>query len=113
MTWPAVIRSQELMASTFQALSMRLMAAKQVDEALSTIEDATRIYRDLVALAPRHLPSLASSLRNIALILLDVGQQDESIIVCKEANKIMDELVENEPYFLPALQEAVGQMDRR
>ncbi|KAJ7671204.1 hypothetical protein B0H17DRAFT_1209058 [Mycena rosella] len=88
INWPAVIRSQDLMASTLHALSMRLMTAKEPGEALSIAEKATGLYRELVSLAPRYLPSLANSLKTLALIFWDVGRRDESIFASKEAIEI-------------------------
>ncbi|KAJ6526941.1 hypothetical protein DFH09DRAFT_1414639 [Mycena vulgaris] len=112
MSWPTVIRTQELMASALCTLSKRLMTARQAGEALSTAETATDLYCQLVLLAPRSLPSLASSLQNLASILWDVGRQEESIVARQEAVNIAHGIAENEPYFHSYLKEAIDNLER-
>ncbi|KAJ7791863.1 hypothetical protein B0H13DRAFT_2517751 [Mycena leptocephala] len=73
-------------------------------------EKATKLYRELVALAPRHLPTLASSLQNLASILWNVGRQEEAIAACEEAVSIMRKVVHPETYLLPALADALDQL---
>ncbi|KAJ7736504.1 hypothetical protein B0H14DRAFT_501805 [Mycena olivaceomarginata] len=71
-------RKQELGANAFHALSLRLATSGETQQALAKVEKATELYRELVALAPGHLPTLASSLRNLGSILRDVGRRDDS-----------------------------------
>jgi tetratricopeptide (TPR) repeat protein len=97
------IRKQELGANAFHSLSLRLMAAGESNEAIVNAKKATELYRELVALVPRHLPTLAKSLQNLASILWNVGHQEEAIVACEEGVGIMRELVDPERYFLPAL----------
>ncbi|KAJ6594559.1 hypothetical protein B0H19DRAFT_1366402 [Mycena capillaripes] len=104
------IRKQELGANTFHSLSLRLATSGQLDHALINAEKATELYRELVGLAPRHLPTLASSLRNLASTLWRVDRRDESVAACEEAVGIMRKVVRSETYFLPALAEALDQM---
>ncbi|KAJ7933977.1 hypothetical protein B0H13DRAFT_1447876, partial [Mycena leptocephala] len=104
------IRKQELGANAFQSLSLQLMAAGELNEAITNAEKATKLYRELVALALRHLPTLASSLQNLALILWNAGRREEAIVACKEAVSIMRKVVELEMYFLPALADALDQL---
>jgi hypothetical protein len=104
------IRKQELGANAFHALSLRLVTSGKAQPALLNAEKATELYRELVALAPRHLPTLTSSLRNLGSILWDLGRRDEAIATCEEAVGIMRKLVNPEMCFLPALAEALEQL---
>ncbi|KAJ7855384.1 hypothetical protein B0H13DRAFT_2577860 [Mycena leptocephala] len=104
------IRKQELGANAFHSLSLWLMTAGELKEAILNAEKATELYRELVTLAPRHLPTLASSLQNLASILWNVGRQEEAITACEEAIGIMRKVVEIEMYFLPALTDALDQL---
>jgi tetratricopeptide (TPR) repeat protein len=105
-----IIRNQELGANAFHSLSLRLTTAGELNEAIVNAEKATKLYRELVALAPRHLPTLASSLQNLASILWSVSHREEAIAACKEAVSIMQKVVEIEMYFLPALADALDQL---
>ncbi|KAJ7891228.1 hypothetical protein B0H14DRAFT_2289248, partial [Mycena olivaceomarginata] len=91
-------------------LSLRLVTSGKAQPALLNTEKATELYRELVALAPRHLPTLASSLRNLGSILWDVGCRDEAIAACEEAVGIMRKVSSPETYFCPALAEALEQL---
>ncbi|KAJ7891214.1 hypothetical protein B0H14DRAFT_2161703, partial [Mycena olivaceomarginata] len=104
------IRKQELGANALHALSLQLVISGTAEQALLNAEKATGLYRELVALAPRHLPTLASSLRDLGSILWDVGRRDEAIAAFEEAVGIMWKLVNPETYFLPALAEALDQL---
>jgi tetratricopeptide (TPR) repeat protein len=104
------IRRQELGANAFHSLSLRLMTAGELKEAIANAEKATELYRELVALASRHLPTLASSLQNLASILWTVSHREEAITACKEAIGIMRKVAEIETYFLPALADALDQL---
>ncbi|KAJ7806443.1 hypothetical protein B0H13DRAFT_1929612 [Mycena leptocephala] len=104
------IRKQELGANAFHSLSLQLTTAGELNKAIVNAEKATELYRELVTLAPRHLPTLASSLQNLALILWNVGCREEAIAACEEAVSIMRKVVEIERYFLPALADALDQL---
>ncbi|KAJ7933983.1 hypothetical protein B0H13DRAFT_2500987 [Mycena leptocephala] len=104
------IRKQELGANAFHSLSLRLTTAGELKAAIMNTEKATKLYRELVALAPRHLPTLASSLQNLASILWNVGRQEEAIAACEEAVSIMQKVVHPETYLLPALADALNQL---
>ncbi|KAJ7933985.1 hypothetical protein B0H13DRAFT_1591938, partial [Mycena leptocephala] len=104
------IRKQELGANAFHSLSLQLTTAGELNTAIVNVEKATELYRELVALAPRHLPTLASSLQNLALILQKVGSREEAITACEEAVGIMRKVAEIETYFLPALADALDQL---
>ncbi|KAJ7836318.1 hypothetical protein B0H13DRAFT_2423114 [Mycena leptocephala] len=104
------IRKQELGANAFHSLSLRLTTAGEIKTAIVNAEKATVLYRELVALAPRHLPTLAKSLQNLASMLWKVDRRDTSIAACKEAVHIMRKVTETEPYLLPALCEALDQL---
>ncbi|KAJ7855375.1 hypothetical protein B0H13DRAFT_1727942, partial [Mycena leptocephala] len=104
------IRKQELGANAFHSLSLRLTTAGELNEAIVNVEKATELYRELVVLAPRHLPTLASCLQNLALILQKVGSREEAITACEEAVGIMQKVAEIETYFLPALANALDQL---
>ncbi|KAJ7502530.1 hypothetical protein B0H11DRAFT_2223438 [Mycena galericulata] len=103
-------RKQELGGDAFHSLSLRLATSGQPAEALANAEKATDLYRELVSLAPRHLPTLAKSLRNIAVILWKIGRQDESIAAGEEAVNILRKVSDNETYFLGALRETLDQL---
>jgi tetratricopeptide (TPR) repeat protein len=104
------IRKQELGANAFHSLSLRLATSGEPAQALISAEKATDLYRELVALAPRHLPTLARSLQNLGSILWNVGRRDESIAACEEAVSIMRKVVDPETYFLPALAKTLDQL---
>ncbi|KAJ7802880.1 hypothetical protein B0H14DRAFT_2276447, partial [Mycena olivaceomarginata] len=97
-------------ANAFHTLSLRLTPSGKAQQALQNTEKATELYRELVALAPRHLPTLASSLRNLGSILWDVGCRDKAVTACKEAVSIMRKVSSLETYFLSALAEALEQL---
>jgi tetratricopeptide (TPR) repeat protein len=104
------LRKQELGANAFHSLSLQLTTAGELNKAIVNAEKATELYRELVTLAPRHLPTLASSLQNLALILWNVGHRERAIVTCEEAVGIMQKVVEIEAYFLPALVNALDQL---
>ncbi|KAJ7806450.1 hypothetical protein B0H13DRAFT_1454112, partial [Mycena leptocephala] len=104
------IRKQELGANAFHSLSLQLTMAGESNEAIANAEKATELYRELVALAPRHFPTLASSLQNLASILWNIGRREEAIAACDEAVSIMQKVVYPETYFLPALANALDQL---
>ncbi|KAJ6493835.1 hypothetical protein DFH09DRAFT_1290728 [Mycena vulgaris] len=103
-------RREESGANVFHALSLRLVASGQLEAALLNAEKATELYRKLVSLAPRHLPTLASSLQNLASILWNVGRRDQSISASHEAISIMRKVADSETYFLGVLGEALDQL---
>ncbi|KAJ7502518.1 hypothetical protein B0H11DRAFT_1854697 [Mycena galericulata] len=104
------IRKQELGGNAFHSLSLRLATSGQLAEALAHAEKSTELYRELVSLAPVHLPSLAKSIRNQAAILWKIGGQDESIAACEEAVNILRNVADNETYFLAALGEGLDEL---
>ncbi|KAJ7349053.1 hypothetical protein DFH08DRAFT_959249 [Mycena albidolilacea] len=104
------IRKQELGANAFHTLSLRLVISEKPGQALLHAEKATELYRELVALAPRHLPTLTSSLQNLGSILWDVGRRDKAVAACEEAVGIMRKVSSSETYFLPTLAEALEQL---
>ncbi|KAJ6594604.1 hypothetical protein B0H19DRAFT_65982 [Mycena capillaripes] len=104
------IRNQELGANAFHSLSLQLTTSGDLDQALINAEKATELYRKLVGLAPRHLPTLASSLRNLASVLSKVGRKDEAVTACVEVVGIMRKVVDLEAYFLPAFADALDQL---
>ncbi|KAJ7803781.1 hypothetical protein B0H14DRAFT_3776768 [Mycena olivaceomarginata] len=106
------IRTQELGGNAFHALSLHFTTFGKAKEALLNAKKATRLYRELVGLAPRHFPTLAISLRNLASILWDIGHRDKAITACEEAVSIMQKIVNLEVYFLPSLAEALNQLAR-
>ncbi|KAJ6488373.1 hypothetical protein DFH09DRAFT_1455667, partial [Mycena vulgaris] len=105
-----ILRREELGANVFHALSLRLVASGQLEAALLNAERATELYRELVFLAPLHLPTLASSLQNLASILWNLGRRDQSISASDEAVSIMRKLADSETYLLGALGEALNQL---
>jgi tetratricopeptide (TPR) repeat protein len=104
------IRKQELGGNAFLALSLRLSTSGKAEQAWSNAEEATKLYRELVALAPRHLPTLATSLRNLATLLWEAGRRDEALAACEEAVNLMRKAAGPETYFLPSLAEALSEL---
>ncbi|KAJ7891991.1 hypothetical protein B0H13DRAFT_2340297 [Mycena leptocephala] len=107
-----IIRPQELGANAFHSLSLCLATSGQLEEALSKAEKATELYRELIALAPRHLPNLAGSLQNLASLLWSSDRRDESVVACTEAVGILRQVSNNEDYFLPSLAEVLEWLGR-
>ncbi|KAJ7213026.1 hypothetical protein GGX14DRAFT_619887 [Mycena pura] len=105
-----IIKKQELGVNAFHSLSLRSATSGKLDQALSNAEKAIESCRELVALAPRHWPTLARGLQNFASMLLKAGRLDESIIAAEEASNIMRKVADVEFYFLPALAEALKQL---
>ncbi|KAK7001286.1 Tetratricopeptide repeat family, partial [Favolaschia claudopus] len=104
------IRWQELGGNTFFALSRRLATLGDKERALSNCEKAIELYRELVSLAPRHLPTLASSLQHIASILSGLGCQLEAMAASREAVQILRKVADSETYFLPTVADALDQL---
>ncbi|KAJ6474864.1 hypothetical protein C8R45DRAFT_382921 [Mycena sanguinolenta] len=105
-----IIRPQELGANAFHSLSLCLGTSGQLEEALSKAQKATELYRELVALAPRHLPTLASSLQNLSSLLWNSDRRDESVVACTEAIGILRQVSNNEDYFLRDLAESLERL---
>lgn len=106
------IRKQELGGNAFHTLSLRFGTLGRPDKALLNSEMGTKLYRELVELAPRHLPTHASSLRNLASLLWDAGRRDKAIVTCEEAVNIMRKVADTETYFLSYLAEASSELAR-
>ncbi|KAF8143364.1 hypothetical protein K438DRAFT_648761 [Mycena galopus ATCC 62051] len=104
------IRKEEFGVNAFHALSLQLLMFGKPEQALLNAKKAEKLYRELVVLAPRHLPTLANNLQNQASILWDLTCQDEAITACKEAVNIMRKVVDLEMYFLSALAKALAHL---
>ncbi|KAJ7646460.1 hypothetical protein FB45DRAFT_890522 [Roridomyces roridus] len=114
--WPAIFRSQELIARALHTLSLRLRlgaGTSGLEDALEHAEHASDMYRDLVSLAPRHLPALASSLMNSSRILWDQGQFKDSIAAAEEAICILRQVAQHERYLVRCLREALEELAER
>ncbi|KAK7006041.1 Tetratricopeptide repeat family [Favolaschia claudopus] len=112
-TWgdmSVILRKQELGGNAFFALSQRLAVSGDSEQALANGKKAIDLYRELVQVAPRHLPTLANSLRHFASVRQALGSQDEVIAACEEAVEIMRRVVDPETYFLPDLADALDQL---
>ncbi|KAK7006021.1 Tetratricopeptide repeat family [Favolaschia claudopus] len=116
-TFIFTIRSQELGGNAFLALSLRLLTADDTEEALSNSRRATALYRELAALAPRHLPTLARSLRHLASVLWLLGHEDEATAASEEAVDILRKVADPKTYLLPlfadTLYELAGYLAKR
>ncbi|KAK7006039.1 hypothetical protein R3P38DRAFT_3604514 [Favolaschia claudopus] len=108
MVW--ILRNQESGGNAFFALSRRLAVSGDSEEALANGQKAIELFRELVKVAPRHLPTLANSLRHLASVLQNLGGQDEAIAACEEAVGIMRLVADAETYFLPDLADALEQL---
>ncbi|KAJ7162223.1 hypothetical protein C8R46DRAFT_1222364 [Mycena filopes] len=104
------LRTPEVGANAFHSLSLRLATSGEEHEALVNAEKAVQLYRELVAQAPGHLPSLASGLRNLSSLLYDAGRGEESIVFCDEAVGIMRNVADSEQYLIPELIKALEQL---
>ncbi|KAK7006047.1 Tetratricopeptide repeat family, partial [Favolaschia claudopus] len=112
-TWSdmlSILRKEESGGNAYFALSRRLAVSGDSEQALANGQKAINLYRELVKVAPRHLPTLANSLRHLASILEVTGEQDEAIAACKEAVEIIRRVVSPETYFLPDLADALDQL---
>ncbi|KAJ7142810.1 hypothetical protein C8R44DRAFT_726132 [Mycena epipterygia] len=103
-------RPQEIGAGVYSCLALRLATLDQLDDALSSAETATNLYRELASLARRFLPDLASSLQTLARILWKLNRQAEFIVACEEAVNIMRQVASEELYFLPAFRDSLDQV---
>ncbi|KAJ7502520.1 hypothetical protein B0H11DRAFT_2363218, partial [Mycena galericulata] len=106
----SAIRREELGGNAFHCLSLRLLAFERLEDGLLNAEKAAELYRQLILLAPRHLPTLASTLRIIASTLGKLGRLESSTEACGEAVDIMRKVVKNEAYFLPDLVETLDEL---
>ena len=85
-------------ASRRLSLSRCLAASGRRDEALTTAQEATNLYRTLVEHNPAaYTPDLAMSLNNLAIYLDSNGQQREALTTAQEAVTIRRNLVEHNP----------------
>ncbi|MFF9351538.1 tetratricopeptide repeat protein, partial [Streptomyces sp. NPDC014734] len=67
-------------------------------EGLEAIEEAVRLYRELVKTNPdAHLPDLAKSLNNLSIWLGTVGRRQEGLKAIEEAVRIRRTLAEANP----------------
>ncbi|KAJ6508545.1 hypothetical protein C8R45DRAFT_922268 [Mycena sanguinolenta] len=108
------VRRQELGAVIFHTLSVRLQTLGEVEDSLANARKSVDLYRELVSIAPRHLPALAKSLQNLASILWNIGADGraESLIFCDEAVGIIRQVAEKEAHFLPLLGGGLSQLAR-
>ncbi|KAK7018884.1 Tetratricopeptide repeat family [Favolaschia claudopus] len=105
-----ILRKQESGGNAFFTLSQRLAVSGDSEQALTNGQEALDLYRELVKVAPRHLPTLANCLRHLASVLQNLGGQDEAVAACEEAVEIMRGVVDQETYFLPDLAGALDQL---
>ncbi|KAJ7502524.1 hypothetical protein B0H11DRAFT_1988915, partial [Mycena galericulata] len=103
-------RKQELGGNAFHSLSLRLATSGQLAEGVANAERAIELYRELVSLAPVHLPTLASSLQIFASLLWKKGRRDESIDACEESVDIIRKVSHSETHFLAALGRTLDQL---
>ncbi|KAJ7049976.1 hypothetical protein C8F01DRAFT_723377 [Mycena amicta] len=103
-------RKHEIGLMAYRALSIQLAATlgDVNDEAPVYAEEAVKMYRDLVALVPRHRPALAEALQSLARI----SQRDDGVALpaCKEAVEILRDVAATEDYLLPMLVDALDQL---
>ncbi|KAJ7162179.1 hypothetical protein C8R46DRAFT_1103764 [Mycena filopes] len=104
------IRKPEVGANAFHSLSICLAISGDKHEALINAEKSVDLYRELVGLAPGHLPALSTSLRNLSSLLHEASRGEESILFCDEAVGIMRKVVDAESYLIPELVEALEQL---
>ena len=85
-------------ASRRLSLSRCLAASGRRDEALTTAQEATNLYRTLADHNPAaYTPNLATSLNNLANRLADNGRQREALKTAQEAVTIRRNLAEHNP----------------
>lgn len=90
--------SRELLAAALHNLAVRLGDLGRREEALTAIEEAVTILRDLAVVRPDALrPSLARSLNNLAIALSALGRREEALAVIEEALAIRRDLAATRP----------------
>ncbi|KAK7006038.1 Tetratricopeptide repeat family, partial [Favolaschia claudopus] len=102
-----ILRRQESGANAFLTLSQQFAASGDHQRALSYAVKAIALFRELVALAPRHLPTLASGLQHLASIKWDLGRREEATVAREEAIQILRNVARSETYFLPTFADAL------
>ncbi len=92
-------------ARNLNNLSVRLAELGHREEALTVIEEAVAIYRDLAGTRPdAFLPNLADSLNNLSVLFSNLGRLEEGLAVIEEAVAIYRDLAAARPdAFLPDL----------
>ena len=79
-------------------LSNRQSALGQREQALASIEEAVRLYRDLAAARPDALrPNLAVSLNNLSNQQSDLGQREQALASIEEAVRLFRDLAAARP----------------
>ncbi|MDO5286591.1 MAG: tetratricopeptide repeat protein [Actinomycetia bacterium] len=79
-------------------LAVRLAETGHRDQALTTAEEATTLYRNLVSQNPAaHTPDLAMALNNLATRLADTGHRDQALTTAHEATTLYRNLVKQNP----------------
>ncbi|WP_458691371.1 tetratricopeptide repeat protein, partial [Nocardia tengchongensis] len=91
----------------------RLVNAGQYGEALTAIEKAVDVYRQLVADDPAHLPALALALNNLGIRLSQARKREEALIPSEEAVAVCRQLAVDDPAHLPALALALNNLGIR
>ena len=79
-------------------LAVRLRQAGRREDALTVIDEAVAIYRQLATARPdAFLPDLASSLNNRSTMLSDLGRSEDALTVIDEAVAILRQLAAARP----------------
>jgi tetratricopeptide (TPR) repeat protein len=95
-------------------LSLRQSDLGQREQALASIEEAVRLYRDLAAARPDAFrPDLARSLNNLSVQQSDLGQREQALASIEEAVRIRRDLAATRPdAFRPDLARSLGMLGR-
>ena len=93
------------LAGSLNDLSLRLADLGRREEALTAIQEAVTIRRELAAGRPDAFrPALATSLTNLSVLLAGLGRREEALAAIQEAAGIYRELAAGRPdAFRPAL----------
>ncbi|WP_158711520.1 cold shock domain-containing protein [Streptomyces xylophagus] len=93
---PDMARSD--LALMLNTLSHRLAEAGRPEDALSQVEEATQIHRELAQIRPElFLPNLAMTLNNLADRLADLGRHEAGRAALEEATQVYEHLARDRP----------------
>jgi tetratricopeptide (TPR) repeat protein len=100
------------LSSSLNTLAARLPDLGRREDALATIEEAARLYRNLAAARPDAFrPDLAASLTNLANALSDLGRREDALAAAEEAVEIRRDLAAARPdAFRPNLANSLNKL---
>ncbi len=91
----------------------RLASWGHLLEAVTSAEEAARLYRQLIETSPAFLPDLAGTLGDLGTRYSQVGRRQDALAPAEEAIRIYHALADTSPAFLPALATALNNLGNR